>query len=123
MVGRPRDGPERTLTEPTRWKALPTPVRVARHTERVDAWRSGYLLASRGVVRLLNTAGGRALCLAGEVDEGVVEAHLRRYGREPMPVDVIDTGSVTRLSPPALDLVLDHLGAAERAGRPVVVRR
>jgi hypothetical protein len=77
----------------------------------------------RGVVRLLNTAGGRALCLAGEVDEATVEAHLRRYGREPMPVDVIDTGSVTRLSVPALDLVLDHLDAGERAGRVVLVRR
>ena len=50
-------------------------------------------------------------------------AHLRRYGREPMPVDVIDTGSVTRLSMPALDLVLDHLDSAARAGRRVVVRR
>ena len=79
--------------------------------------------AASGVVRLLNTAGGRALCLAGEVDEATVEAHLRRYGREPMPVDVIDTGSVTRLSMPAVDLVLDHLAAGERAGRPVAVRR
>jgi hypothetical protein len=76
-----------------------------------------------GAVRLLNTAAGRALCLAGEVDEAVVATHLRRYGREPMPVDVIDAGSVTRLSMPALDLVLDHLDAAERAGRAVVVRR
>lgn len=79
--------------------------------------------APRGVVRLLNTAGGRALCLAGEVDEASVATHLRRYGREPMPVDVIDAGSVTRLSMPALDLVLDHLDAAERAGRGIVVRR
>jgi hypothetical protein len=77
----------------------------------------------RGAVRLLNTTGGRALCLAGEVDEATVDIHLRRYGPEPMPVDVIDTGSVTRLSMPALDLVLDHLDAAERAGRAVVVRR
>jgi hypothetical protein len=79
--------------------------------------------AAHGVVRLLNTAGGRALCLAGVVDEATVEAHLRRYGPEPMPVDVIDTGSVTRLSVPALDLVLDHLDAGERAGRVVLVRR
>ena len=77
----------------------------------------------RGVVRLLNTTGGRALCLAGEVDGATVAAHLRRYGGEPMPVDVIDAGSVTRLSVPALDLVLDHLAAAERSGRTVVVRR
>ena len=76
-----------------------------------------------GVVRLLTTAAGRTLCLAGEVDEGTVDAHLRRYGREPMPVDVIETGSVTRLSMPALDLVLDHLDAAERAGRRVALRR
>jgi hypothetical protein len=74
-------------------------------------------------VRLLNTAGGRVLCLAGEVDATSVEAFLRRYGREPMPVDGIDAGSVTRLSPPGLDLVLDHLAVAERAGRPVRVRR
>jgi hypothetical protein len=79
--------------------------------------------ARRGVVRLLNTAGGRVLCLAGQVDAGTVEAHVRRYGREPMPVDAIDAGSVTGLSLPALDLVLDHLDAAERAGRAVRVRR
>lgn len=77
----------------------------------------------RGVVRLLNTAGGRVLCLAGDVDATTVAAFLRRYGREPMPVDGIDAGSVTGLSPPAVDLVLDHLSAAERAGRPVRVRR
>jgi hypothetical protein len=76
-----------------------------------------------GVVRLLNTSAGRTLCLAGNVDRATVEGHLRRYGREPMPVDVIDAGSVTRLSMPALDLVLDHLAAAERAGRTVPVRR
>jgi hypothetical protein len=73
----------------------------------------------RGVVRLLNTSGGRALCLAGEVDPATVESHVRRYGREPMPVDVIDAGSVTHLSMPAFDLLLDHLDAAERAGRTV----
>jgi ABC-type transporter Mla MlaB component len=76
-----------------------------------------------GVVRLLTTSAGRALCLAGEVDEALVEGHLRRYGREPMPVDVIDAGSVTRLSMPALDLLLEHLRAAEQAGRTVRVRR
>ncbi|WP_233491360.1 hypothetical protein [Blastococcus sp. TBT05-19] len=79
--------------------------------------------ASRGLVRLLNTAGGRVLCLAGEIDAATVDSHLRRYGREPMPVEVIDAGSVTGLSAPALDLVLDHLDAAARAGRPVRVRR
>ena len=52
-----------------------------------------------------------------------MESFVRCYGREPMPVDAIDAGSVTRLSAPALDLVLDHLDAAERAGRPVPVRR
>jgi anti-anti-sigma regulatory factor len=75
------------------------------------------------VVRLLNTAGGRVLCLAGEVDATSVASFVRRYGREPMPVDVIDAGSVTRLSMAGLDLVLDHLDAAERAGRSVRVRR
>jgi hypothetical protein len=74
-------------------------------------------------VRLLNTAGGRVLCLAGDVDARSVDSFIRRYGREPMPVDGIDTGSVTRLSVPALDLVLDHLAVAERAGRTVRVRR
>jgi len=76
-----------------------------------------------GVIRLLNTAGGRVLCLAGEVDATSVDAFVRRYGREPMPVEGIDAGSVTRLSMPALDLVLDHLAVAERTGRPVRVRR
>ncbi len=79
--------------------------------------------AARGVIRLLNTAGGRVLCLAGEVDGAAVDAHLRRYGREPMRIDGIDAGSVTSLSAPALDLVLDHLDAAWQAGRDVGVRR
>lgn len=77
----------------------------------------------RGVVRLLNTAGGRVLCLAGEVDAAAVDAFLRRYGREPAPVDGIDAGSVTALSAPGVELVLDHLHAAGRAGRPVTLRR
>jgi hypothetical protein len=76
-----------------------------------------------GLVRLLNTADGRVLCLAGAVDETSVASFVGRYGREPMPVDGIDAGSVTALSMPALDLLLDHLDAAERAGRPVRVRR
>ena len=79
--------------------------------------------APRGIVRLLNTAGGRVLCLAGDVDAEVVGRFLRHYGREPARIDVIEAGSVTSLSPSALDLVLDHLDAAERAGRPVAVRR
>ena len=78
---------------------------------------------ARGVVRLLNTAGGRVLCLAGEIDAATVASHVRRYGREPMPVDGIDAGSVTGLSMPALELVLDHLDAAARAGRDVRVCR
>ncbi|WP_369138363.1 hypothetical protein [Modestobacter versicolor] len=77
----------------------------------------------RGVVRLFNTAGGRVLCLAGEVDGAAVDSFLQRYGREPARVEGIDTGSVTSMSAPALDLVLDHLDAAELAGRPVTVRR
>ena len=77
---------------------------------------------ARGVVRLLNTAGGRVLCLAGEVDEAAVDSYLRRYGREPARIDGIDAGSVTALSAPAVELVRDHLAAAERAGRPVAVR-
>jgi hypothetical protein len=79
--------------------------------------------ARRGVVRLLNTAGGRVLCLAGEVDEATVESHLRRYGREPARVDGIDAGSVTSLSAAGVELVLDHLEAADRAGRPVAFSR
>ena len=79
--------------------------------------------AAPGIVRLLNTAGGRVLCLAGAIDASSVESFLRRYGREPMPVDGIDTGSVTRLSVSALDLLLHHLDEAERAGRPVRIRR
>jgi hypothetical protein len=39
-----------------------------------------------------------------------------------MRIDGIDTGSVTWLSPPAVDLVRDHLDAARRAGHPVAVR-
>ena len=77
---------------------------------------------ARGVVRLLNTAGGRVLCLAGEVDEAAVDSHLRRYGREPARIDGIDAGSVTALSAAAVQLVRDHLAAAEWAGRPVALR-
>ncbi len=77
----------------------------------------------RGVVRLLNTSGGRVLCLAGAVDAALVESFLRRYGREPARVEGIDAGSVTSLSPPSLQLVLDHLDAAERAERAVALRR
>jgi hypothetical protein len=77
----------------------------------------------RGVVRLLNTAGGGVLCLAGVVDGAAVEAFVRRYGREPVPVAGIDAGSVTSLSPSGLELVLDHLDVAERAGSRVVLRR
>jgi anti-anti-sigma regulatory factor len=79
--------------------------------------------AARGVVRLLNTSGGRVLCLAGEVDATAVDSFLRRYGREPARIDVIDAGSVTSLSAPARELLLDHLDAARQAGRPVVLRR
>ena len=78
-------------------------------------------MTSRGVVRLLNTAGGRVLCLAGEVDEPTVEAFLGRYGREPARIDRIDAGSVTALSPSGLALLRDHLEAAQWAGRPVTV--
>jgi hypothetical protein len=75
-----------------------------------------------GVVRLLNTAGGRVLCLAGAVDEANVERFVQRYGREPARIDAIDAVSVTSLSPTAAAFVVDHLDAAATAGRPVVVR-
>jgi len=78
--------------------------------------------AARGIIRLLNTAGGRVLCLAGEVDGEVVNLFLRRYGPEPARIDGVDAGSVIFLSPSALALVRDHLDAAERAGRPVHLR-
>jgi hypothetical protein len=77
----------------------------------------------RGQVRLLNTAGGRALCLAGAVDAGAVAAFRQRYGREPARIDVLDAGSVTSLSGAALELVRDHLDLAALAGRSVQVRR
>ncbi|MFL6678830.1 MAG: hypothetical protein ACJ8IK_10855, partial [Burkholderiaceae bacterium] len=79
--------------------------------------------SARGVVRLLNTSGGRALCLAGAVDAVAVESFLRRYGREPAPVEVIDAGSVKSLSGQALELLRDHLDAAALAGRVVELRR
>jgi hypothetical protein len=77
--------------------------------------------AARGIVRLLNTAAGRVLCLAGDVDGVAVDSFVRRYGREPVQIDGIDAGSVTGLSAPALALLVDHLDAAERTGRPVVL--
>ena len=72
-------------------------------------------------MRLLNTADGRVLCLAGEVDERAVEAFLLRYGREPARIDRIDAGSVTALSPSGLALLREHLAAARWVGRPVTV--
>ncbi|MCZ2860515.1 hypothetical protein [Blastococcus sp. VKM Ac-2987] len=78
----------------------------------------------RGVVRLLNTAGGRVLCLAGEVDDDAVAAFLHRYGGEPVRVDAVDAGSVTGLSSAGRQLLVDHLdAAAARTGRPLPVRR
>ena len=93
------------------------------HTGRVTPLPSEGPAAARGVVRLLNTAGGRVLCLAGEVDAAAVASFLRRYGREPARVEGIDAGSVTALSEPALELLLDHLDAAALAGRAVTLRR
>jgi hypothetical protein len=77
----------------------------------------------RGLVRLLNTADGRALCLAGAVDAPAVADFRRRYGHEPARIEVLDAGSVTSLSGAALELVRDHLDAAAQAGRSVRVRR
>jgi hypothetical protein len=88
----------------------------------VAAGRHTGDVTSTGVVRLLNTSGGRVLNLAGDVDEATVEAFLQRYGREPARIDVIDARSVTSLSPPAVTLVRDHLWSAGCAGRPVTVR-
>lgn len=79
--------------------------------------------AVRGVVRLLNTAGGRVLCLAGDVDAAVVDSFLRRYGREPVRIDAIDAGSVTALSPAGRELLRDHVDLAARAGRRLPLRR
>ncbi|MQA33191.1 hypothetical protein [Modestobacter roseus] len=77
---------------------------------------------ARGVVRLLNTSGGRLLCLAGQVDVAAVADFVARYGREPVRVDAIDAGSVTALSPSGVELLLDHLTVAELAGRRVPLR-
>ena len=78
--------------------------------------------ARRGVVRLLNTSGGRVLVLAGEVDAGAVEAFRRCYGREPVRVDVVDARSVTALSPSGRELLTDTLQWAGWTGRAVTLR-
>jgi hypothetical protein len=77
----------------------------------------------RGIVRLLNTADGRMLVLAGAVDGSAVADFHRRYGLEPARIDGIDAGSVTAFSGPAFALLRDHLEAAGRAGRAVQVLR
>ena len=79
-------------------------------------------VSRRGVVRLLNTTGGRLLCLAGAVDAAAVDAFWRRYGREPARIERIDARSVTTLSGAGAELLLDHVEAAELAGRPVELR-
>ncbi len=99
---------------------MPAVAAAGRHTGAVHPSDGP---AARGVVRLFNTAGGRVLCLAGEVDAAAVESFLARYGREPARIDGIDTASATSLCAQALELVLDHLDAAGRAGRPVRVHR
>jgi ABC-type transporter Mla MlaB component len=75
----------------------------------------------RGVVRLLNTADGHVLSMAGEVDERAVEDFHDRYGREPARIDRVEAGSVTAMSPSGLALLREHLAAARWAGRPVTV--
>ncbi len=74
---------------------------------------------ARGVVQLINSSDGGVLCLAGAVSAEVVGAFYARHGREPLPVAAIDGRSVTALSAAGLELVRDHLAAAERAGRTV----
>ncbi len=76
----------------------------------------------RGVVRLLDTSGGRVLVLAGVVDAAAVELFRRCYGSEPVRVDVVDARSVTALSPTGRELLTDTLHRAEQAGRVVAVR-
>ncbi|TYP88898.1 hypothetical protein BD833_10354 [Blastococcus xanthinilyticus] len=73
-------------------------------------------------MRLLNTAGGPVLCLAGDVDAGAVASFRQRYGAEPVPVSAVDAGSVTALSVAGRDLLQDHLDVARRGGRQVPVR-
>src|SRR3954462_13724664 len=87
------------------------PPRGAQHTGGGSSPPSDGLSSARGVIRLLNTPGGRLLCLAGEVDAAAVASFLRRYGHEPARIDAIDAGSVTSLSTPALPRPLDHLEA------------
>jgi hypothetical protein len=80
------------------------------------------LHTARGVIRLLNSSSGGVLCLAGEVDAAAVSDFVRRYGREPARVAVVDAGSVTALSPSGREIVLDHLEVARRTGRPATLR-
>jgi hypothetical protein len=60
--------------------------------------------AARGIVRLHKHGRRAVLCLAGEVDRGVIDFFLRRYGPELARVDGIDAGSVTSRSAPTLQL-------------------
>ena len=80
------------------------------------------LRTARGVVRLLNSSSGGVLCLAGEVDAAAVADFVRRYGREPARVAVVDAGSVTALSPSGLEILLDHLEVARLSGSPADLR-
>jgi anti-anti-sigma regulatory factor len=77
--------------------------------------------APRGIVRLLNTADGGVLCLAGLIDAPVVDAFVRRYGREPARIGRIDAASVTGMGASGVELLLDHLDAAQRSRRPMKI--
>jgi anti-anti-sigma factor len=64
----------------------------------------------------------RVLCLRGEVDTAVATRFTSAQGRDRVPVDAIDAGSVTFISSSGLALMLLSVEASLAAGRHPVLR-
>jgi anti-anti-sigma factor len=81
------------------------------------------VFALRGTITVQTEPGGPVLCLAGEVDGGVVAAFERDTGA-PSPVTAIDAGAVTFIGSAGIALLVRwaQATAADSGGR-VLLRR
>lgn len=70
----------------------------------------------------LEAAGGRVLCLRGDVDTAVATRFASSQRRDRVVVDAIDAGGVTFISSSGLALMLMSAEASVAAGRHPVLR-